>query len=198
MAVLANKKLLALSAGGIQDSMKVAAPQNGHGGLASVLTIADSKTEGTTARVMRYGLCGWLRAANVMRVLGLLAFYLFLDGYDFRAGFNRRMAARKRSEARARGRVALFQEWSRDVDRRLIDKLVRLVRLIVFRGANESAAKERQIEKQSVWLKESLIKLGPTFIKIGQSLGTRADLLPLAYVKELATLQDQVPPFPVE
>ena len=40
-----------------------------------------------------------------------------------------------------------------------------------------------------------MIDLGPTFIKIGQALGTRADLLPLAYVKELATLQDQVPAF---
>ena len=47
-----------------------------------------------------------------------------------------------------------------------------------------------------MWLRQSLISLGPTFIKIGQALGTRADLLPLAYVKELATLQDQVPAFP--
>jgi putative nucleotidyltransferase with HDIG domain len=47
-----------------------------------------------------------------------------------------------------------------------------------------------------VWLRENLIGLGPTFIKIGQSLGTRGDLLPLSYIKELATLQDQVPAFP--
>src|SRR2546421_223260 len=38
--------------------------------------------------------------------------------------------------------------------------------------------------------------LGTTFIKIGQALGPRAALLPLAYVKQLSTLQDQVPPFP--
>ena len=44
-------------------------------------------------------------------------------------------------------------------------------------------------------MSQSLISLGPTFIKIGQALGTRADLLPLAYVKELSTLQDQVPAF---
>ncbi|HEX9962926.1 MAG TPA: AarF/ABC1/UbiB kinase family protein, partial [Pyrinomonadaceae bacterium] len=48
------------------------------------------------------------------------------------------------------------------------------------------------------WLKENLINLGPTFIKIGQSLGTRADLLPLPFVKSLGELQDSVPPFPNE
>ncbi|MEJ7618507.1 MAG: AarF/UbiB family protein [Pyrinomonadaceae bacterium] len=46
-----------------------------------------------------------------------------------------------------------------------------------------------------MWQKRA-IGLGPTFIKIGQSLGTRGDLLPLAYVKELSKLQDQVPSFP--
>ena len=56
----------------------------------------------------------------------------------------------------------------------------------VYRGAEGSDSKERQLERQGVWLKENLIGLGPTFIKIGQALGTRADLLPLAYIKELA------------
>ncbi len=46
------------------------------------------------------------------------------------------------------------------------------------------------------WLCDKLHDLGPTFIKIGQTLSTRADLLPLPAMLELATLQEQVAPFP--
>ncbi len=44
-------------------------------------------------------------------------------------------------------------------------------------------------------LVNTLIRLGPTFVKIGQTLSTRVDLLPPAYVAALAQLQDQVPAF---
>jgi predicted unusual protein kinase regulating ubiquinone biosynthesis (AarF/ABC1/UbiB family) len=142
------------------------------------------------------GLAGWWRLAQVARVLGTMSLYLFLNDYDIRAAFNQRIAERKLDAALALGRSAHFKAWARDlVLRRALDRLTRLVRFFVYRGAEGTNAKERQLERQGVWLKEHLIKLGPTFIKIGQSLGTRADLLPLAYIKELALLQDQVPPF---
>ena len=44
----------------------------------------------------------------------------------------------------------------------------------------------------------TLEELGPTFVKLGQILSTRPDLVPLAYVQELSKLQDNVPPFPYD
>ena len=47
-------------------------------------------------------------------------------------------------------------------------------------------------------LRQALESLGPIFVKFGQVLSTRRDLLPLDIADELALLQDRVPPFPSE
>ncbi|HEV7855810.1 MAG TPA: ubiquinone biosynthesis regulatory protein kinase UbiB [Herminiimonas sp.] len=51
---------------------------------------------------------------------------------------------------------------------------------------------------RGVRLRKALEDLGPIFVKFGQVLSTRRDLLPLDIADELARLQDRVPPFPTE
>ncbi len=51
-------------------------------------------------------------------------------------------------------------------------------------------------EPRAVRLRKALEDLGPIFIKLGQMLSTRKDLLPEDLAVELAKLQDNVPPFP--
>jgi ubiquinone biosynthesis protein len=46
--------------------------------------------------------------------------------------------------------------------------------------------------------RERLVELGPAYIKLGQVLSTRPDLLPRTYIDELEHLQDEVPPMPLE
>ena len=50
--------------------------------------------------------------------------------------------------------------------------------------------------ERGVRLRRALEELGPVFIKFGQMLSTRRDLLPPDIADELAKLQDDVPPFP--
>ena len=47
-------------------------------------------------------------------------------------------------------------------------------------------------------LRKAFEELGPTFVKLGQILSLRPDLVPIEYVKELSSLQDRVPPFSYE
>ena len=73
----------------------------------------------------------------------------------------------------------------------LADMLVRSQRL--FRNKNApDIARLSTAERMRLVLEE----LGPTFIKLGQLLSTRPDVIPLPFVKEFEKLQDDVPSFP--
>lgn len=50
--------------------------------------------------------------------------------------------------------------------------------------------------RRAVQLRQVLTNLGPTFIKVGQALSTRPDLVRKDFLEELIKLQDQLPPFP--
>ncbi|MDA0673110.1 MAG: AarF/ABC1/UbiB kinase family protein [Cyanobacteria bacterium] len=55
---------------------------------------------------------------------------------------------------------------------------------------------DRYREKRAAQLRTLLTRLGPTFIKVGQALSTRPDLIRPDFLEELIKLQDQLPPFP--
>src|SRR5437773_110669 len=63
-------------------------------------------------------------------------------------------------------------------------------------GASEIA--KETVGASAEELVGDLERLGPTFIKLGQLLSTRADLLPSPYIEALTKLQDQVEPFSFE
>ncbi|MEI1377869.1 AarF/ABC1/UbiB kinase family protein [Nostoc sp. UHCC 0926] len=52
--------------------------------------------------------------------------------------------------------------------------------------------------RRATQLRVLLTQLGPAYIKIGQALSTRPDLVPPVFLEELTKLQDQLPPFPNE
>ena len=139
------------------------------------------------------GLLGYLRLASVSLVIAKLALYLYLDQLDMHRAQQVKAKKDRRKRAERLTRLAVYGEYLYSIRLWLFHRFLSVLYLI-FVGTERS--KEANQETQAVWLKDKLIELGPTFIKMGQSMGTRADLLPLPFVTELGTLVDSVPPFP--
>ncbi|MCP2732054.1 AarF/ABC1/UbiB kinase family protein [Symplocastrum sp. BBK-W-15] len=67
-----------------------------------------------------------------------------------------------------------------------------------YPGGVTDAKKAVRRKALAIWIRDTFLDLGPTFIKVGQLFSTRADLFPSEYVDELAKLQDRVPAFSYE
>ena len=83
------------------------------------------------------------------------------------------------------GLVSLFDDLNLSTKARL------LIRLAF--GSSKPTSVDRATR-----IRKALEELGPVFVKLGQALSTRPDLLPLDIAQELSKLQDQVPPFKQE
>lgn len=62
----------------------------------------------------------------------------------------------------------------------------------------DASLSDAELDDRASSLADDLERLGPTYIKLGQVLSTRVDLLPPAYLQALARLQDRIDPFPFE
>lgn len=80
----------------------------------------------------------------------------------------------------------------------LLFKLWRYNKSWSYPGGVTEAKQATRRKTQAVWIRNTLLDLGPTFIKVGQLFSTRADIFPVEYVEELAKLQDKVPAFSYE
>lgn len=80
----------------------------------------------------------------------------------------------------------------------LMFKLWRYNKPWSYPGGVTEAKQAARRKAQAVWIRNTLLDLGPTFIKVGQLFSTRADIFPSEYVEELAKLQDKVPAFSYE
>lgn len=67
---------------------------------------------------------------------------------------------------------------------------LRLLRLIERRSARDKAADKR--------LSDALTRLGPSYVKLGQFMATRPDVVGREIAQDLTALQDRIPPFPME
>ncbi|KAF4396454.1 hypothetical protein G4B88_019254 [Cannabis sativa] len=96
-----------------------------------------------------------------------------------------------------------YNSWQRNIDvwSFVVSFRVRLLldnaKWAYVGGFTEEKQKKRR-QNTASWLREQVLQLGPTFIKLGQLSSTRSDLFPREFVDELAKLQDRVPAFSPE
>ncbi|MBD1888667.1 MULTISPECIES: AarF/ABC1/UbiB kinase family protein [unclassified Coleofasciculus] len=87
-----------------------------------------------------------------------------------------------------------FQVWGR-----LFNILVPILRFgLSLWWDKQTGSVPKNERKRAIRLRTIITRLGPAYIKVGQALSTRPDLVPTTYLDELSHLQDQLPPFPNE
>lgn len=89
---------------------------------------------------------------------------------------------------------ATYREQRPKVMRRWAEIARPLLKLLWSRWWDRRTGQHHEAQR-AIQLRETLTQLGPAFIKIGQALSTRPDILKGAYLEELTKLQDQLPAF---
>ena len=107
--------------------------------------------------------------------------------------------AKQSEHTSARAKASSFKSPSKIHVAKVILKLLPIAinfrrdrrKWVKHEGKNIDESKFRKHARKAL---NTFIELGPSYIKLGQWLSARADLLPLPYLEELSKLQDEVPP----
>ena len=92
--------------------------------------------------------------------------------------------------------TAYYQQRFWEVLTRFLNTLLPILSFVFGLWWDKTTNRQGEREqRRAVQLRETITKLGPAYIKVGQALSTRPDLLTAIYMEELARLQDQLPPF---
>jgi predicted unusual protein kinase regulating ubiquinone biosynthesis (AarF/ABC1/UbiB family) len=94
--------------------------------------------------------------------------------------------------------ITKLEHWGRYKDVLLLIARHGRADLLHQAGLDGQVADQPKETARAEALTEDLERLGATFVKFGQMLSTRSDLLPPTYLAALARLQDHVEPFPFE
>ncbi|MCU0549383.1 MAG: AarF/ABC1/UbiB kinase family protein [Leptolyngbya sp. Prado105] len=131
-----------------------------------------------------------------------------LSPADHRTADFSRSRRRKPAEISHSGKAYRWNREKYSRQRRFIDIWAFVLKLMgarwlytkswSYRGGVSDAKKAVRRQALAIWIRETLLDLGPTFIKIGQLFSTRADLFATEFVEELSKLQDRVPAFSYE
>jgi predicted unusual protein kinase regulating ubiquinone biosynthesis (AarF/ABC1/UbiB family) len=95
--------------------------------------------------------------------------------------------------------AAYYRDRPAEITLRVMGIVTPLIRFWLGIQLDRKLGRTQQTQrKRAIQLREVLTKLGPAFIKIGQALSTRPDLLPPIFMEEMTRLQDKIPAFPNE
>ncbi|KAL0447584.1 UNVERIFIED_CONTAM: hypothetical protein Slati_1886300 [Sesamum latifolium] len=121
----------------------------------------------------------------IRRVHDDVVFSRFLQPKFFSSGYSSVHGERPSAEYAKLRKESLESQFGRALGSRSVSVLYRFGPfLALYRAAIIS-----------FHFRETLIQLGPFYVKLGQALSTRPDILPAVYCQELAKLQDRIPPF---
>ncbi len=95
--------------------------------------------------------------------------------------------------------AAYYRDRPAEIALRVMGIVTPLIRFLLGVQLDRRLGRSSRTQrKRAIQLREILTKLGPAFIKIGQALSTRPDLLPPIFMEEMTRLQDKIPAFPNE